>query len=72
MSYRAVDAFNRRDLDASLALTDHDVELVPRAVGVEGGSPYRGDDGVRAWWKDLLDVSPTSPSRLSSCATSGT
>jgi ketosteroid isomerase-like protein len=58
LCYRAVDAFNRRDLDASLALMDHDVELVPRAVGVEGGSHYRGHDGVQDWWKDLLDVFP--------------
>jgi ketosteroid isomerase-like protein len=58
LCYRVVDAFNRRDLGASLALMDHDVELVPRAVGVEGGSHYRGHDGVQGWWKDLLDVFP--------------
>jgi hypothetical protein len=25
---------------------------------VEGGSPYRGHDGVRDWWGRLLDVYP--------------
>jgi hypothetical protein len=25
---------------------------------VEGGSPYRGHDGVRDWWERLFDVYP--------------
>ena len=56
--YRALDAFNRRDLDASLALTDDDVEAIPRAVAIEGRGSYRGHDGVRRWWGDLLAVFP--------------
>ena len=36
--YRAYDAFNRRDLDASLALIDPEVELTPRIMELEGGS----------------------------------
>ena len=55
--HRAVDAFNRRDLDAFLALMDDDVEVVPRAAAMEGET-YHGHDGVRRWWKDLLDVFP--------------
>jgi ketosteroid isomerase-like protein len=55
---RAVDAFNARDLDVSLALMDDDVEVIPRAVSMEGGSHYQGHDGVRRWWKDLLGVFP--------------
>ena len=55
---RSVDAFNRRDLDAYLALMDDDVEGIPRAVAMEGGDHYHGHDGVRRWWKDLLDVFP--------------
>ena len=53
---RATEAFNRRDLDASLTLTDDDVEVIPRAGAMEGS--YRGHDGVRRWWKDLLGVFP--------------
>jgi ketosteroid isomerase-like protein len=54
----AFDAFNRRDYDAFLALADRDVELTPLTVGVEGIRSYRGHNGVRAWWDDLLAVFP--------------
>jgi ketosteroid isomerase-like protein len=56
LTYRAADAFNRRDLDAHLALTDDDVEAIPRASRMEGS--YHGHDGIRRWWKDLLDAFP--------------
>ena len=56
LTYRAFDAFNRRDLDASLALTDDDVEAVPRAARMEGS--YHGHEGVRRWWDDLLSAIP--------------
>ena len=50
------DAFNRRDLDAMLALMDDEVEIEPRIVALEGG--YRGLEGVRRWWSDLLGFLP--------------
>ncbi len=53
---RAVDAFDRHDLDAFLALMDDDVEAVPRQVRMEGS--YRGHDGIRGWWETWLDVFP--------------
>jgi ketosteroid isomerase-like protein len=53
---RGLDAINRRDLDAYLALMDDEVEAVPRMVGVEGG--YHGHEGIRRWWGDLFDVFP--------------
>jgi ketosteroid isomerase-like protein len=56
--YRAHDAFNRRDIDAFVALTDPEVELIPLNVELPGITTYRGHDGVRAWWQDLLAVSP--------------
>jgi steroid delta-isomerase-like uncharacterized protein len=56
LAHRAYDAFNRRDLDAFLALMADDVEVNSRLVAIEGG--YHGHDGVRRWWKDLLDVMP--------------
>jgi ketosteroid isomerase-like protein len=52
---RAYEAFNRRDLDALLAVMDAEVEFSTRLVGA--GS-YRGHDGVRLWWDDLLRVFP--------------
>jgi ketosteroid isomerase-like protein len=54
--YRFVDAFNRRDLDSCVALTDDDVELVPRVGSMEGN--YHGHDGIRRFWETLLEVWP--------------
>jgi ketosteroid isomerase-like protein len=54
---RAFEAFNRRDLDAFLALADLTIELVPLNLELEGGA-YRGHAGVRSFWKDYLTVFP--------------
>jgi ketosteroid isomerase-like protein len=56
LGYRVYAAFNRRDLDALLALMDDRVEAFPQLVVMEGG--YRGHAGIRRWWEDLLDVFP--------------
>jgi ketosteroid isomerase-like protein len=55
---RAWDAFNRRDLDAFLALTDPEVEFSTRYMEMEGDPCYRGHDGVREWWRNLLAIFP--------------
>jgi ketosteroid isomerase-like protein len=55
---RAIEAFNRRDLDAFLVLTDAGAEFAPSSGGMEGGGVYRGHAGVRKWWSDLLEVLP--------------
>jgi ketosteroid isomerase-like protein len=52
--YRVIDAFNRRDLDASLALLDPDVDFAPRSVALEGGRSFRGHDGFRTWWESTF------------------
>jgi hypothetical protein len=52
-----IEAFNRRDLDAFLAMAHPDVVGVSRVLAIEGGR-YRGHDGVREWWADLLGVFP--------------
>jgi hypothetical protein len=54
--YRAIDAYNRRDLDAFLALMDDDVDAVSRLAAIEGG--YHGHTGIRRWWRNLFDVLP--------------
>jgi len=54
---RAYDALMRRDLEAFLSYVDPDVELTPLAVELEG-TRYRGHEGVREWWKELLRVFP--------------
>jgi ketosteroid isomerase-like protein len=53
---QAADAFNRRDLDAFLALADPGIEFTPYTVAMEGG--YQGHDGIRRWWQDLFAVFP--------------
>jgi hypothetical protein len=47
LTYRAIDAFNRRDLAAYLALMDPEGEFTAYEVSVQGGSPYRGQF---VWW----------------------
>ena len=54
---QGIDAFNRRDLDAFLALAHPDVVGVSRVLAIESGS-YRGHEGTREWWNNLLDVFP--------------
>jgi ketosteroid isomerase-like protein len=54
--YRVLDAFNRRDLDAALALVHGDVEFGSRLAAMEGG--YDGHEGIRRWWRTILDASP--------------
>jgi ketosteroid isomerase-like protein len=58
LTYRAIDAFNRRDLDDFLALMDPDVEFVPYERAVEGGGAYRGHSGVLRWWEDAFEALP--------------
>jgi ketosteroid isomerase-like protein len=45
-----------RDLDAVLAGLHDEVEAFPRLAAVEGG--YRGHDGIRRWWAQLLGAFP--------------
>ena len=56
--HQAIDAFNRRDLDAFLALMDPGVEFTPYERALEGLGPYRGHEGVRIWWGESFAVLP--------------
>jgi ketosteroid isomerase-like protein len=56
LARQSYDAFNRRDLDAFLALMDDQVQTESRLVAVEGG--YHGHEGVRRWWNDFLGAFP--------------
>jgi hypothetical protein len=53
---RVIDAFNRRDLDALLALMDDDVEVVTRIAAMEGG--LHGHDGIRRWCENMFAAFP--------------
>lgn len=50
------DAFRRRDLDAFVEYMDPGIEFTSLVLEVEG--TYRGHDGIRSWWNDILDVFP--------------
>jgi ketosteroid isomerase-like protein len=54
----ALDSFNRRDMVGFLALMDPAVEFAPYEVMVQGGTPYRGHEGVRRWWEESFAVIP--------------
>ena len=54
---QGIDAFNRRDLGAFLALAHPDVVGISRVLEIEGG-PYQGHGGAKKWWTTLLDVFP--------------
>jgi ketosteroid isomerase-like protein len=57
-AYRGYDAFNRRDLDSFLGLMDPEVEFTTRFSKMEGAPQYRGHDGIREWWNDLVGIFP--------------
>ena len=50
------EAFRRRDFDAFLEYMDPGIEFTSLVLEVEG--TYRGHDGIRAWWDDILAVFP--------------
>src|SRR3954447_3144880 len=58
LQHRAFEAINGRDIDAMLAFSDPDIEISPLILKLEGGDSYRGHEGVRRWWEDLLGVFP--------------
>ena len=52
----AIDAFNRRDVDAFMEFTTSDFELFPALAGaVEGGS-FRGREGMEAYFEASKDT----------------
>jgi ketosteroid isomerase-like protein len=56
---RAIDAFNRRDVEALLDELDPEVEWHPGiAAALLGGEAtvYRGHDGIREWLRDVSDA----------------
>jgi ketosteroid isomerase-like protein len=53
---RALDAFNRRDLDAMLALADDELEAVPLAAVMDGS--YHGHEGMRRWVESWVGAFP--------------
>lgn len=53
---RGLAAYNALDADAFGAVCTADVELVPLIVAVEGGDPFSGPEGIRAWFRELRET----------------
>ena len=51
-----VEALNRRDPDPYLAVVHDDFEGYSAFVEAEGGDAFRGLEGARAWFENLLEV----------------
>ena len=49
-------AFHQRDLEEFLSYHDPEVEFRSLVLEVEG--VYRGHDGLRSWWENVVDVFP--------------
>ena len=50
------EAFHRRDLEGFLSYHDPGVEFRSLILEVEG--VYRGHEGLRTWWENVVDVFP--------------
>jgi ketosteroid isomerase-like protein len=50
------DAFRRRDLDAWLTYLAPDIEFTSLVLEIEG--VYRGHEGAREWWDNVVAVFP--------------
>jgi ketosteroid isomerase-like protein len=53
--HRSIDAINRRDLEAFVALMDQDVRAGSRIATADG---FHGHAGIRQWWDNWLDAFP--------------
>jgi ketosteroid isomerase-like protein len=52
---RAMEAWNREDIDDLIPLSDPEVEFVSIFAGMEGRT-YRGYDGLRQYFADMRDA----------------
>jgi ketosteroid isomerase-like protein len=57
LAYLVFDAFNRRDIDAAIAMVDDDVRFfAPTAEMANEGEPYVGHVGMRKYYEDVAAV----------------
>lgn len=56
LAEQIVESLNRRDPDPFLRLVHSDFEGRSALVEAEGGQTFRGIDGARAWFGNLLEV----------------
>jgi ketosteroid isomerase-like protein len=58
LTYRGLDAYNRRDVESLLATLDPEVEWTTAFPALLGGDAtvYRGHEGIREMFRDFDDV----------------
>jgi ketosteroid isomerase-like protein len=57
LAHLVFDAFNRRDIDAAIAMVDEDVQFfAPTAEMANEGKPYVGHVGMRKYYEDVAAV----------------
>jgi ketosteroid isomerase-like protein len=57
LAYLVFDAFNRRDIDAAIAMVDEEVQFfAPTAEMANQGEPYVGHAGMRKYYDDVAAV----------------
>jgi ketosteroid isomerase-like protein len=50
---RAIEAYNRRDIEPLLETSDPEIEWYPFTAQVEGDEAYHGHEGLRQWWANI-------------------
>jgi ketosteroid isomerase-like protein len=50
---KAIEAYNRRDIEAMLVLSHPEAEWYPFTAQVEGDDAYHGHEGLRQWWANV-------------------
>jgi hypothetical protein len=53
---RSMEAINRGDVEAAVSFTDSDGELHSAIIGGIEGNVYRGHDGLRRWYADVMET----------------
>jgi ketosteroid isomerase-like protein len=57
LAYLVFDAFNRRDIDAAIAMVDEEVQFfAPTGEMANDGKPYLGHVGMRKYYEDVAAV----------------
>ncbi len=56
LTTRAIAAWNTGDAGAAVELCAPDCVMLPVITGTIVGDPYRGHDGVRAWFRDYIEA----------------
>ena len=51
--HKAIDGYNRRDIQPMLEVSDPEAEWYPFTAQVEGDDAYHGHRGIRQWWANV-------------------